>query len=305
MREFRRWLRRRRRRALFLATRQLMRATGFASARRIGRILADIQFRMTPRQRQRCASDLAQLQGLAADDPAVRDQLRQAYRVNTIAVLEVLAMFDRRLDDDVLDAQCDVEGLEHLRTALAQGRGAILLGAHMGNGALLAARLARSGCPVSVVYRQARMMSAGFFERGLPLYGIEGILANAGLRAYVQMLDALRRGRILFVMMDQGTRTAQDGIVLRFLGKDMPMSAGPAQLARQSGATVLPLLTKAADPVWKFEISAPVPRVAGSSLESEVRRLAGVTEQQILQHPHLWSWHHRRWRRFPMASVPQ
>lgn len=282
-----------------------MRVAGFGGARGIGTVLADIQFRMAWRVRRRCVHDLALLLGRPVDDPSVRGQLRQAYRVSTIAVLEVLAMFDRRLDQGVLDSHCEVEGLEHVRTALAAGRGAILLGAHMGNGALLAARLAGAGWPVSVVFRQARMMSAGFFERGLPLYGIEGILANAGLRAYVQMLDALRRGRILFVMMDQGTKAAQDGIVLNFLGKDMPMSAGPAQLARQSGAPVLPLLTTAAEPVWKFTIGAPVPRVPGSSLESETEQLARVTERHIIQHPDLWSWHHRRWRKFPMASMLQ
>jgi KDO2-lipid IV(A) lauroyltransferase len=305
MREFRRWLRRLRRRATFLATRQLMRAAGFARARRIGRLLADLQFRFSWRVRRRCASDLALLLGHPAGDRSVGELLRQAYRVNTIAVLEVLAMFDRRLDDDVLDAQTEVEGLGRLRAALDAGRGAILLGAHMGNGALLTARLARAGWPITVVYREARMMSAGFFEHGLAQYGIEGIPANAGLRAYVRMLDALKRGRVLFVIMDQGTKAAQDGIVLRFLGKEMPMSAGPAQLARQSGAPVLPLLTTAAEPVWKFTIGAPVTRIPGAPLESEIAGLARVTEQNILRYPQLWSWHHRRWRKFPMAAPPQ
>lgn len=303
MRRFRRRLRRLRRRVTFLAMRQLMRTTGFASARRIGRLLADIQFRLSWRVRRRCARDLALLLGRPPGDPAVRELLRQAYRVNTIAVLEVLAMFDRRLDDGMLDAQSEVEGLERLRAALDGGRGAILLGAHMGNGALLMARLARAGWPVSVVFRQARMMSAGFFEQGLSLYGIEAIPANAGLRAYVQMLDALKRGRVLFVIMDQGTKDAQDGMTMRFLGKEMPMSAGPAQLARQSGAPVLPLLTTAAEPVWKFTISAPVARIPGAPLESEAAELARLTEQSILRHPELWSWHHRRWRKFPMAAV--
>jgi len=26
-------------------------------------------------------------------------------------------------------------------------------------------------------------------------------------------------------------------------------------------------------------------------------------EQQILAHPDLWSWHQRRWRKFPLASA--
>jgi KDO2-lipid IV(A) lauroyltransferase len=295
-------LRRCRRRLTFLTMRRLMRVTGFASARRLGSLFGDIQFRFAWRQRQRCLHDLAQLLGRPGGDPWVRVQLRQAYRLNAVALLETLAMFDRRQDERVLDRQCEVVGSEHLRAALALGHGAILLAAHMGNCALLATHLAFSGWPVSVVYRRARMMSADFFERGLPLYGIEGISANAGIHAYARMLDALRRGRILFVMMDQGTKAAQDGIILRFLGKNMPISAGPAQLARHSGAPLLVASTTAAEPVWRFSITAPLARAAEASLESEVEFLARLTEQQILQYPHLWSWHQRRWRKYPMVE---
>lgn len=76
MREFRRWLRRLRRRATFLATRQFMRIAGFASARRFGWLLADIQYGLSVRVRPRCARDLALLLGRPASDPSVRRQLR-------------------------------------------------------------------------------------------------------------------------------------------------------------------------------------------------------------------------------------
>jgi lauroyl/myristoyl acyltransferase len=29
-----------------------------------------------------------------------------------------------------------------------------------------------------------------------------------------------------------------------------------------------------------------------------------ITEQQVRQHPQLWSWHHRRWRKLPLATTP-
>ncbi len=289
---------------MFLAMRQLMRTTGFASARPIGRRLGILQFRLAWRVRRRCARDLAALLGHPAGDARTREVLRQAYCVNSIAALEALSMFDRRLEDGALNSQCELQGIEHLRAGLAGGRGAILLAAHMGNAALVAARLAREGWPVSVVYKRARMMSAGFFEKGLPLYGIDGIPADAGIRAYGWMLDALRRGRILFVMMDQGAKAGRDGVVLRFLGKDLPMSAGPAQLARHSGAPVLPLLTTAAEPVWKFTIDEAVRQAPGSTLEGDAGQLLRATERNILRFPGLWSWHHRRWRKYPMAASP-
>lgn len=299
------WLRRRRRRLTFLAVRTLIRAVGFDGARRLGEWLGELQFRVAWLQRRRYTRDLAQLLGRPADDPAVREMMRTAYRVNNAAVLEVMAMFDRRQDPERLAAHCEISGLEHLQSALDAGRGAILLGAHTGNGLLVPVQLASMGWSVSVVYRHARMMSAGLFEQGLALYGIEGILANEGIKAYGRMLGALRKGRIVFLMMDQGVKKAEDGIAMRFLGKVMPMTAGPAQLARHSRAPVLPVAATAAEPKWCFSIEPPVPRTAGATLEADLESLVRLTERQVLRHPELWSWHHRRWRKFPLAATPQ
>lgn len=302
MASFRLRIRRKRRRLMFLTARTLVRLVGFARVRGLGRFLGGLQFLFAREDRQRQAADLAAVLGKAGTDPQVESQLREAYRVNTAAVMEILAMFDRKQDSVLSDSRCEIDGLEHLQEALAKGRGAILLPSHAGNGAALALRLANQGRPVSVVYKQSRMMTAGFFERGFTLYGIEGILANEGIKAYGKMLGALRKGRILFVMLDQGTKMAQDGVMLRFLGKDMPMSAGPAQLARHSNAPVLPVATIGADPAWRFRIDPPLTRVAGASLEADTEQLVRATEQRILEQPQLWSWQHRRWRNFPLAA---
>ncbi len=294
-------IRRKRKRLMFLTARTLVRCAGFARVRGLGRFLGDLQYLFSPRGRTQQLRDVAAVLGEPGVDARVKSTLREAYRVNTAAVLEILAMFDRRQDSVLSDSRCELDGIEHLQEALAKGRGAILLPSHAGNGAALAVRLANQGRPVSVVYKQSRMMTAGFFERGFTLYGIDGILANEGIKAYGKMLGALRKGRILFVMLDQGTKLSQDGVMLRFLGKDMPISAGPAQLARHSGAPVLPVATVSADPAWRFRIDAPLVRVSGASLEADTEQLARVTESLILQQPQLWSWQHRRWRNFPLA----
>jgi KDO2-lipid IV(A) lauroyltransferase len=84
----------------------------------------------------------------------------------------------------------------------------------------------------------------------------------------------------------------------------MPMPAGPAQLARHADAPVLPVATVAVEPVWRFEIRSPIPRQADASLETDVEGLLRASEQMILSNPQWWSWHHRRWRRFPLAADP-
>ncbi|MEO6079307.1 MAG: lysophospholipid acyltransferase family protein [Steroidobacteraceae bacterium] len=296
-----RW-RRARRRALFQFARALMRVLGFGSARQLGAWLGGLQYHLDGRVRQRCLRDLAALSGLGADDPTVAETLRSGYRVNTGAVLEVLSMVDRKLAAPLLKSLCRVDGLPLLESALT-GRGAILLATHSGNSLLLAAQLADAGWPVTVVYRHARMMSVEFFAEGLPRYGIQGILANEGFKAYARMLDALRHNRILFAMMDQGVKQAETGVPVRFLGKDMPMPGGVVQLARQSRAPILPVTTLAADPVWHFAIEPRIAFQPGGTVEEDTGVVLQQVEQQILAHPQLWSWHQRRWRNFPMAAT--
>ena len=212
------------RRLLFLSARSAMRLGGFHAARPLGSAMAALQYTFGVAERRHCLHDLARLLQREPGDPQVEKLLREAYRVNTRAVLEVLSMVDRQLDAATLQASCQVEGLQYLEEA-RRGRGAILLATHSGNSLLLAAQLAQRGVPVTVVYRHARMMSMQFFADGLPRYGIDGILANEGFRAYARMIDALRHDRVLFAMVDQGVRAAETGMEMTFLGKRMPCRA--------------------------------------------------------------------------------
>jgi KDO2-lipid IV(A) lauroyltransferase len=242
--------------------------------------------------------------GRPVSDPAVSAILRRAHHLNAQAVLEVFTLLRARQDERAVASRVVIEGVQHLQAALVEGRGAILLGTHAGNGIMLGAALAAQGLPVSMVYRQARMAPEGFLGRGYGLYGIEGILANEGLRAYGRMREAVKSGRVLFVTLDQGVKRAQDGVPVRFLGKTMSMAAGPAQLARHNKVPVLPLLATGYDGTWRFRIEPPLPPAAGK-LPDVVDRLARASERQALLHPELWSWHHRRWRKqpFPHATI--
>lgn len=274
---------------------------GFPRIRRLGHLLGGLQYYFGGKIRRRCLHDLAALQGRSPSDPVVVQQLLDAYRNYAKAALQIVAMCEAKLDVAVLNRECRLEGLQHLEAALKAGRGAIMLATHAGNGVLLAAQLASAGWPMAVVYRQALMMPEGFFAEGLPRYGIEGIAANDGAKAYARMRRAIKQNRIVFVIIDQGVKNPKDGIPMRFLGKVMPMPAGPAQLARQTGAPILPLRSLAAEPVWHFEIEPPVQFPPGSTLEEDLQLLLQINERQILARPDLWGWPHRRWRKFPLA----
>ncbi|MCC7082017.1 MAG: lysophospholipid acyltransferase family protein [Burkholderiales bacterium] len=297
-----RWLRRGGRRILFVALEGVARVAGLRHAPMLGKVIGELEYRIAWRRRQRCAHDMALALGRPVGDARVAMQLRHAHHINAQAAIEILALLAQPHDARMLWSRLVVAGEEHLQAALAAGRGAILLGTHAGNGVLLAAGLAAAGWPMSVVYRQARMAPAGFLGRGFARYGIEAIAANEGLRAYGRMRTAVTSGRILFVTLDQGVKHPQDGITVRFLGKLMSLAAGPAQLARHTRAPVLPVLATGYDGAWQFRIEPALPSDAGG-LEAVIERLARASERQALLHPALWSWHHRRWRKLPLAPA--
>jgi phosphatidylinositol dimannoside acyltransferase len=268
---------------------------GFGLVRRCGRGFGILHYRFD-RSRHRLERHLAH----AMDDPVrARQWLRQAYRVNDGAALEIIAMYCRPIPADTLRAHSKVSGLEPLRAACAEGRGVVLLGMHMGNGMLMTARLAAEGLPVTVVYRESHKMPARFFERIGANHGTEGVLVDEPASAYRQMRRALDHGRVLFVLMDQATRDR--GVAVSFLGKSQTMPAGPAELVRRTGAAVFAVLPVAAEPVWEFQISQRL-ETAAQAADTLTIGFARLMEDHIRAYPHLWSWHHRRWRRLPFEA---
>ncbi|HKQ82966.1 MAG TPA: lysophospholipid acyltransferase family protein [Steroidobacteraceae bacterium] len=291
------------RRALFRACRTGVRHLSFRQVHWLGTLLGELQFRVAYPSRRRMVHDLAAVLDTPDERRTAGDILRQAFRVNNAAVLETLKILDAQQDTRALIARVEVTGVSILRDAIAAGRGALLLGTHMGNSALLMIRLVESGIPLSIVHREAPMMEPGFFEHGISRYGIEPILANRAADAFRSILSALRRNRVIYISIDQGVKKSQDGLLLRFLGKDMPIAAGPAHIARRSRAPVLPVATLAANPTWRFEILPPMQQ-CDASVAEDLKAMLRISEQLILRNPHLWSWHHRRWRDFPLATNP-
>jgi len=64
-----------------------MRLGGFGAARPLGAAMAALQYTFDATERRQCLHDLARLLAREAGDPQVEKMLREAYRVNTRAVL--------------------------------------------------------------------------------------------------------------------------------------------------------------------------------------------------------------------------
>jgi KDO2-lipid IV(A) lauroyltransferase len=266
---------------------------GAARTRRIGRALGAAHFALTRPFQRRLRRDIARALGVERREAA--KLLARAYRENDRAVFEVLTLAHPACRPDALVDTVAVEDAEQLRSASAPGRGVILLGMHMGNGILMAARLARDGWPVHVVFRDPRRLPPGLLGRSLERAGCVPLPLDRRnpTRSFRRMLGVLRDGGVLFVLMDQANKS--DGAERTFLGKRLRMPTGIAGLAVRTGAPVVPVQAESAHAGWRFRV---LPPLIAEDAEHMIDAMVASMEAQIRARPALWAWHHRRWKRY-------
>lgn len=292
--KFRRMIRRSKFHLLRLLARQLGRG-GMDRLARQGERLGDWHWRLDRGKRKQLNKQMQRALPGSPGPAQIETWLREAYRVNDRAILEILAMYSGSVSLDDISASVVIDNLASLDKALDRGRGVILLGMHMGNGVAMAAHLARRGYPVSVIYRESHKISEGFFRDGIQSLGLDAIPAVPAAVGVRRMLKALKANQVLFILMDQAAK--RQGVLTPFLGKLMHMPPGPAELARRTGASVLPALLEGVRPQWHFRLGETWQAQDGQSLEEQVEILTRIMQQHIEKRPQWWTWHQRRWVR--------
>jgi len=199
-------------------------------------------------------------------------------------------------------AYCRIDGLEHIERARQNGRGVILLTAHLGNWEVMGARAAQD-FPLSVVARPAG-------NRAVQRH-IDGVRESAGIGVISKYdtgrsaLKTLRAGGTLGVLPDQ--YAWPDGVLLPMFGHPTRFVTSLARLALMSGAPVLPSFGVRRTP-WlrdgrivatvgpEFSVEAASTRTRDEVVMDGTRRVVTELENIISRHPDQWLWMHHRWR---------
>jgi KDO2-lipid IV(A) lauroyltransferase len=162
-------------------------------------------------------------------------------------------------------------GIEHIATAVAEGRGAVLALPHLGNWDFAGAWLARQGYTVTVVAEPVEPPElfdwfvetrAGLGMRVIPL----------GPSAGTEVLKALRDNEVVCLLADRDL--TGDGIEVEFFGERTTLPGGPAMLALRSGAPLLPAGCYFRDHGrHETHILPPVPTARAGRIRPDVARV--------------------------------
>lgn len=192
---------------------------------------------LMPRRRHMVARHLQRVAGRPLQGPERRRAITASFRSYARYWLDTFRLTG--LDPDDLDARVDAtDVLVVLDDALAKGRGAILVTPHLGSWDLGGAWLAGRGYPLVTVVEPLRPRRV--LEWFLDLRqkrGITALVRGPGVRD--ALAAALHRNQIVVLVCDRdlGGR----GPTVEFFGERTTLPAGPARLARQTNAPLIPV----------------------------------------------------------------
>lgn len=199
---------------------------------------------------------------------------------------------------DRVEEWVEIEGLEHLDAAMAEGRGVIWVTGHIGNWEIGANRIALLGYPVNVV---ARLMYGDrlndYIMNWRSSNGINTIIRSRRSSGK-EILRAIRGNEILALLIDQDTNV--QGVKVDFFGIKARTPVGAASLALKKGCALLPGFIVRVDSCrHRITILPPLELIETGDLKADIatntQALTSVIEKIVRKHPAEWVWMHRRW----------
>jgi KDO2-lipid IV(A) lauroyltransferase len=219
--------------------------------------------------------------------------LREHFASLGMAVFEFLRAWWGRLQP--VDEGFVLQGLEHLAQARAQGRGVILISPHFTT-LEMCTRLLCQRAPVAGMYRPHDGEALDWAVRRGRMRHAAAMFARDELRP---ALRYVKGGGVLWFAPDQESRRG-DSVFVPFFGRPAWSLTSTHQLARLSGAQVLPLFhERLADGRYRVEIGAPMADFPSNDPLADTARVMALIEAQVRRAPAQYLWIHKRFKTQP------
>ncbi|MDP7721115.1 phosphatidylinositol mannoside acyltransferase [Mycobacterium sp. TY814] len=208
---------------------------------------------------------------------------REAFRLPTMDLQELT----RQLDSGT-------HGQDNLNGGLAAGRGVVLALPHSGNWDMNGVWLAQTYSTFATVAE--RLKPESLYQRFIDYretLGFEVIPHTGGKRPPFEVLcDRLRSNQIVALMAERDlTRT---GVEVEFFGEPTRMPAGPAKLAIETGAALLPSHCWFSGDGWECKMQEPLDCSSGD-VGAITQALADEFARNIAAHPADWHMLQPQW----------
>ncbi len=261
----------------------------------LGGLIGRAFFRLQRRERQIARRNL-EICFPELDGTAREHLLRRHFRSVGLSLVEMgIGWFTPigRLRERV-----DITGLEHLKAALAAGRGALLITAHFTSIEIGVGVLEDFPGRVSSLYRPQRNAMMDY----LILRGRRRFASSQIPRDNVRMLIRLLKANEAVLYMPDQTYLGNQSALVPFFGEPAMTNTATSKIARISGAPVLPYWFRrkpANEQRYEVEICAPLEDFPTDDAIADTRRLVALLEDRIRETPEQYLWVYKKFKRRP------
>ncbi len=241
--------------------------------------------------------NLARVLGVTPDDPRVRRLSRKTMRSYLRYWKESFRL--PVMGRERILSGMHVTGEDQIFKALADGRGVVLALPHMGNYEHAGAWLVLQGQPITTVAE--RLKPESLFERFVAYresLGFEILpLTGSEVSVFGVLARRLRQTRVVCLVADRDL--SETGVEVDFFGSPARMPGGPAALAVQTKAALLPVTLWYEGDGWGARVHEEIPDPGEGPRKARIRAmtqsLADAFAEGISAHPEDWHMLQKVW----------
>jgi len=196
--------------------------------------VGDIVYYVWPRGARNLAASIAAVIRRDIHSHEVKKTARYAMRNFCKYIVDMLRYAYPK--KGVFERDIDLVGTENIEKALNRGKGAIIVGFHMGNLDLGIRALSHAGYPIHAIVQDLESGQTNrFVQKPRAQSGLKLLSASNGI---LEMIHVLKRNEIVALMIDSPGH--EKGITVKLANKDVTLPGGMAAMAIRTGAAVLP-----------------------------------------------------------------
>ena len=224
---------------------------------------------------------------------------RAVYRHFGAAMIDLLWL-DVRSREEIM-ALVQVEGRENVDAAMAPGRGALLVTAHIGNWELHGLAHGWLFGAIGMIARPLDNPALDVRLCALRARGGNTVIFKK--KALGTVLRFLHEGKGVAVLIDQNVQE-KDGIFVDYFGHPAATTTVAAALALKTGCALVPTRTLLLpDGRYRLVYEKPVCFTPSGDRRADIAALTQVLtrsiESWVRETPEQWLWLHRRWKTQP------
>ena len=263
----------------------------------LGWVLGNLYYLIIAKMRRRAVAHM--MRALGINEAAAKKLVRASFINMARNFLDILAM--PMLNERNFRDYIEIDHLERMQEALAEGHGVVVLTGHIGCWEWLSAAFTLNGMPVSAIAKpQPNIQYTRVLDDLRATIHVE--IFSRGTSELIAAARALKRGKLLGFLADQDG--GPGGAFIEFLGRTASTPLGPAVFSRKFRSPVVPAFILR-QPNGKHKVivgeimRCPNTGDSDRDLHEFTVQMTAIVERIIRENPTQWIWFQKRWNTSP------